>query len=171
MLELFMEASWSPYLAGAGIGILLWCSFLFSNKPLGCSTAFSRTSGMIERLFSPDKIKKSEYYKMFIPEIEWQWMLVFGIIIGAFLSSMLSGTFQLSFIPHSFETTFGNNILLRFLTAIIGGIMMGLGARWSWGCTSGHGISGLAQLSLASLIAVMGFFIAGIATAQILFSL
>ena len=170
MLDLLFESHWSPYLAGAGIGLLLWCSFLFSNKPLGCSTAFSRTSGMIEGLISPAKIKNNEYYKMFVPEIEWQWMMVFGIILGAFISSALSGTFQISFIPQTFQVAFGDNILLRFLMALVGGIMMGLGARWSWGCTSGHGISGMAQLSLASLVAVMGFFIAGIGTAMIIFS-
>jgi len=171
MFELLMEPRWSPYLAGAGIGVLLWCSFLFSNKPLGCSTAFSRTSGMIEQLINPKKVKKSEYYQMVIPEIEWQWMMVLGIILGAFFSSFLSGTFQLSVIPQTFGAAFGDNLLLRFLTAIVGGIMMGLGARWASGCTSGHGISGLSQLSLASLVAASGFFIAGIATAMLLFSI
>ncbi len=170
MLNLLFETGWSPYLAGAGIGILLWCSFLFSNKPLGCSTAFSRTSGMIESIFCPDKVKDKEYYKMFVPEIEWQWMMVFGIILGACISSVLSGSFQISFIPQTFQAAFGDNILLRFLMALVGGIMMGLGARWSWGCTSGHGISGMSQLSLASLVAVMGFFVAGIGTAMILYS-
>jgi len=42
---------WSPYVVGAGIGILSWLTFLVSDKPIGCSTAFARTSGMIERLF------------------------------------------------------------------------------------------------------------------------
>ncbi len=171
MLELLLEPRWSPYLAGAGIGLLLWCSFLFSNKPLGCSTAFSRTFGMIESAFNPEKVKNLDYYTIFPPVIEWQWMMVVGIIIGSFLSSYISGTFQIIFIPHTFYTFFGDNLLFRFLTALIGGILMGLGARWAWGCTSGHGISGLAQLSLASMVSVIGFFIAGIVTAILLYSL
>lgn len=170
MLDLLFETHWSPYIAGAGIGILLWCSFLFSDRPLGCSTAFSKTSGMIESLICPDKVKNKEYYKMFNPEIDWQWMMVLGIILGSFFSSVLSGTFHISFVPSAFQAAFGDNIFLRFITALTGGVLMGLGARWSWGCTSGHGISGISQLSLASLIAVMGFFVAGIVTAMLLFS-
>jgi uncharacterized protein len=42
---------WTPYIAGVGIGVLSWVAFLLSNKPLGCSTAYTRTSGMIERIF------------------------------------------------------------------------------------------------------------------------
>ena len=42
---------WSPYVVGAGIGILSWFTFLVSDKPIGCSTAFARKSGMIEGLF------------------------------------------------------------------------------------------------------------------------
>ena len=46
----------SPYIVGIGIGILSWFSFLFSNKAIGCSTAFARTSGMIEKVFDIDLI-------------------------------------------------------------------------------------------------------------------
>ena len=171
MIDLLMEPRWSPYLAGAGIGILLWCAFLFSGKPIGCGTAFSRTAGMIESVFRADRVKENEYYKIVPPVIEWQWMLVLGIIIGSCISSVLGGTFQVTLVPDLFMTTFGDNPLLRILVALIGGIFMGLGARWAWGCTSGHGISGLAQLSLASVVAVAGFFGAGIVTAIILFAL
>lgn len=171
MIELLMEPRWSPYIAGAGIGILLWFSFLFSNKPLGCSTAFSRISGMIESILSGEKVRNKEYFKLFPPEVDWQVMLIVGIVCGSFISSFISGTFHFSFIPDTFELNISDNILIRFIFALTGGILMGLGARWSRGCTSGHGISGLSQLSLASLVAVMGFFIAGIFTATIIFSL
>jgi len=43
-----------------------------------------------------------------------------------------------------------------------GGILIGFGTRWAGGCTSGHAISGLSNLQLPSLIAVIGFFIGGI---------
>ncbi|MDD5736170.1 MAG: YeeE/YedE thiosulfate transporter family protein [Methanothrix soehngenii] len=48
---------------------------------------------------------------------------------------------------------------------------MGLGARWADGCTSGHGISGTLQLSLVSWIAVVCFFVSGIAVAALIFGL
>lgn len=52
----------------------------------------------------------------------------------------------------------GNLIIL-----IVGGLLIGFGTRWAGGCTSGHAISGLANLQLPSLVAVIGFFIGGLA--------
>lgn len=170
-MEILTATTWSPYLAGAGIGVLVWFAFLFSGRPIGCSSAFSRTTGMIHCFFCGNKTRESEYYKLVPPSIDWQWMLVCGIIIGAFISSILSGSFYISIVPPTFADAFGDNPVLRIITALIGGIFMGLGARWAWGCTSGHGISGLSQLSLASLAAVACFFAGGIGSAMLLYAL
>ncbi len=169
-MNLMYEPLWSPYLAGAGIGILLWCAFFLSGRPIGCSSAFSRTAGLIHAKISGSEIIHSAYYSRLPPRIEWQTMLVFGIVIGSWISSVLSGTFHINLVPPVFETTFGNNPGLRILTALSGGILMGIGARWAWGCTSGHGISGISQLSLASCAAVMSFFLGGIGTAMLLYA-
>jgi len=96
-------------------------------------------------------------------------MFVLGIIIGAFLSTILSGTFQISWIPPAFVGAFGNDPLIRVVTAIIGGILVGLGARWCWGCPSSHGISGIPQLSLASFVAVACMFAVGIGAGLLIF--
>ncbi|MFA6622310.1 MAG: YeeE/YedE thiosulfate transporter family protein, partial [Candidatus Caldatribacteriota bacterium] len=64
---------------------------------------------------------------------------------------------------------FGVSFLPRFFTALIGGIVLGIGARWAGGCTSGHGISGTMQLAVSSWIAVILFFIGGIITAQFMY--
>ena len=45
---------------------------------------------------------------------------------------------------------------------VLGGFLIGFGSRYSGGCTSGHAISGLANLQLPSLVAVIGFFIGGL---------
>ena len=55
--------------------------------------------------------------------------------------------------------------VLRLLAAFVGGLLMAFGARLAGGCTSGHGISGTLQLSVGSWIAVICFFIGGIAVA------
>lgn len=60
---------------------------------------------------------------------------------------------------------FGVSSLLSFkslIIIVIGGFMIGFGTRWAGGCTSGHAISGLSNLQLPSLIAVIGFFIGGL---------
>jgi hypothetical protein len=52
--------------------------------------------------------------------------------------------------------------LTTILYLVIGGLLIGFGTRWAGGCTSGHAISGLSNLQLPSLIAVVGFFIGGL---------
>jgi uncharacterized membrane protein YedE/YeeE len=54
---------------------------------------------------------------------------------------------------------------------IIGGILVGFGTRYAGGCTSGHAITGLSNLQLPSLIAVIGFFIGGLIMSWLLLPL
>jgi uncharacterized membrane protein YedE/YeeE len=168
MTWLQMEC-WSPYLVGVGIGVLSWISFLLSNKPLGCSTAYARTGGMLEILLRGEKATGRLYFRKFLPTIDWEWMLVAGVVLGATLSARLSGTFHMDWVPALWEETFGARAWPRWLTALAGGAIMGFGARWAGGCTSGHGISGTLQLALSSWLATLSFFIGGVATAMFIF--
>ncbi len=168
-MYLFSSELWSPYVVGAGIGVLLWLGFLLSNKAIGCSTAYARTSGMAEKFVRGDKVKEKPYYKKFIPEIDWEWMLVLGIVVGALISSLLSGSFRIEMVPQVWEDTFGTSLILRYVGALIGGILLGFGARMAGGCTSGHGISGTSQLSVGSWLAFLFFFIGGIVTAVLIY--
>ncbi len=160
---------WSPYAVGIGIGVLSWFTFLLSDQALACSTAFTRTAGMIERVLRGKKVNEKPYYIKFAPEIDWGWMLVVGIAIGAFLSAWLSGSFQLQWVPSLWQNAFGAAAVPRVLTAFLGGILMGVGSRWAGGCTSGHGISGTLQLAVSSWLAAICFFIGGILTALFIF--
>lgn len=160
---------WTPYLAGAGIGCLSWAAFLLSNRPLGCSTAYARTSGMIERLFRGRRTEEKPYYQKFPPVVDWEWMLVAGVFVGAFASAVATGGFALTWVPSLFGDAFGYDMGLRLAVAFVGGILMGLGSRWAGGCTSGHGISGTLQLAISGWIAVIVFFLAGIASAFLLY--
>lgn len=170
-MEILTELRWSPYAAGIGIGILSWFSFLILRKPLSCSTTFSRTSGMIEKIFRGSKVEKKPYYQKVKIAIDWQWMLITGIVAGSLLSSLLSGDFSFTWIPSLWQTAFGNTPVLRVLDALAGGILMGFGARWAGGCTSGHGISGTMQLAVSGWISAICFFAGGIFTANIIYSL
>lgn len=169
MMNPLASELWSPYIVGAGIGVLVWLGFLLSNKALGCSTAYARSSGMIEKSVRGKKVEEKPYYKEFLPEIDWEWMLVLGVVIGAFISSILSGSFEIETVPSVWRDTFGSSVLLRSVGALIGGILLGFGARMAGGCTSGHGISGTAQLSLGSWLAFIFFFIGGILTALVFY--
>jgi uncharacterized membrane protein YedE/YeeE len=125
---------------------------------------------MIEKLFRGKKVEGKLYYREVKPEIDWQWMFVLGIIGGALVSSLLSGDFGWQWIPGKWEMAFGNNMWLRFFAALSGGILLGFGARWAGGCTSGHGISGTMQLAVSSWVSAICFFIGGIAMAHLIFN-
>lgn len=170
MMEFLTETRWSPYAVGIGIGILSWLSFLISRKPIACSTTFAKTSGMIEKLFRGKKVDLKPYYQKEKLVVDWQWMLVVGIVIGSLISALLSGDFYWQWVPSIWASAFGSNALLRVIVALIGGIFLGFGARWSDGCTSGHGISGTLQLTVSSWISAICFFIGGILMAHIIFS-
>lgn len=165
------QETWSPYVAGAGIGVLLWFTFLFSDRAIGCSTSFARFSGMLEQLIKGKKAPSRTYYQKVKPVLHWDSMLIIGIVMGAFASAMLSGTFSWTWIPGLWQSAFGTTVVWRLLAAFAGGVVMGFGSRWAGGCTSGHGISGGAQLAISSWLAIVCFFAGGIITAMALYGL
>jgi uncharacterized protein len=61
--------------------------------------------------------------------------------------------------------------LKGFLILAIGGLMVGFGARYAGGCTSGHAISGISDLQVPSMIAVVGFFIGGLVMTHLILPL
>jgi len=168
-MEWFLAERWSPYAVGIGIGILSWITFLLSDRFIGCSTAFARSTGMIERLFRGRKVLERPYFQQFAPEVDWEWMLVIGVVIGSFLSANLSGVFQGQWVPPKWAAVFGPFIATRWLAALIGGVLIGFGARFAGGCTSGHGISGSLQLAISSWLTTIFFFIGGVATAMLIY--
>ncbi|MEE4194072.1 MAG: YeeE/YedE thiosulfate transporter family protein [Anaerolineae bacterium] len=169
MMDWLTQVRWSPYIVGAGIGVLSWFTLLISKKPIGCSTTFARAAGLIEKLFLGKKVDLKPYYEQLKLKIDWQFMLVVGIVFGSLLSAILSKDFQLEWVPDVWAATFGTNRLFRIGAALVGGILLGFGSRWAGGCTSGHGISGTMQLSVGSWISAVSFFIGGIAMAYFLF--
>jgi len=168
-MDFITAQTWSPYVVGFIIGLLNCIAIVVSDKFIGCSTAFSRSSGMLEKLIRGNTASEKPYYKKFAPEIDWEWMLVAGVAVGAFMSAWLSGSLHAVWVPDLWAKTFGGNISLRFAAAFIGGILVAFGARWAGGCTSGHGISGTMQLAASSWVAALCFFAGGIATAMILY--
>jgi uncharacterized protein len=131
-MDWLKRESWSPYVGGAIIGILSWIAFL-TVAPLGASTSYVRTSGMIEQLFASDHVKSLPYYIKDAPIIDWQWMFVIGVLIGAFISARLSGTLYKRFVPVMWEERFSNNRMKRWIFAFVGGVILMFGARMADG--------------------------------------
>jgi uncharacterized protein len=162
-------AAWSPYLVGALIGVLSMATFYFSDKPLGVSTSYARLAGLIGNLFSKGHTESLKFYQDKKPRIEWEVMLMFGVILGAFIAAFTGGELTGAWVPALWEQRFGSSAGLRLAVAFVGGGVMAYGARLAGGCTSGHGISGALQLSVSSWIALACFFIAAVATSMLLY--
>lgn len=163
--------AWSPYLVGALLGILSWLTFYFSDKPLGASSFYATLAGMIGKLFAKKHTESLAYYKSNPPVPDWEFALVIATVGGAFIAAFSGGEITNQWLPPMWEARFGEGTLgLRAVVALFGGILMAFGARLAGGCTSGHGISGTLQLNVGSWIAVICFFVGGIAVAMPLYA-
>ncbi|MDP3385916.1 MAG: YeeE/YedE thiosulfate transporter family protein [Eubacteriales bacterium] len=170
-MRVFSMVQWSPYVVGILIGALNLVAMLLSDKVLGASTSYAKASGMVRNILDKEYVKKNEFYLQNAINIDWGFMLVVGIIIGAFISAGLSNDFNLVLVPPMWANEISNSFFVRFIIAVFGGIVLGIGSRWAGGCTSGHGISGTSQLSILSWVASIFFFIGGIITAFLIYGL
>lgn len=161
--------SWSPYVVGAGIGVLSWFAFLTAGNALGITTAFESTVAIAEQQLLPQLAASNPFFEKKTPKIDWGWMLVVGVFVGSYLSSKFSGDRNSETVPPLWAARFGSSNVKRFAASFLGGLLMMLGARLAGGCTSGHGISGSLQLAVSSWLFVAIAFPAGIATSAILF--
>jgi uncharacterized membrane protein YedE/YeeE len=171
----FITQTWSWWFSGTMIAAIMFFLLYF-----GQSFGFSAN---LRTICSAAGLgKKTKFF-----DFDWKtqiWNLVFllGAIIGGFiakqfLSSDLPVEISQATIndlsklgiaaPVSLQPAelFGLDAILSikgFLVLAVGGLMVGFGSRYAGGCTSGHAISGLSDLQLPSLIAVVGFFIGGL---------
>jgi hypothetical protein len=120
---------WNPYLAGALSGLVVIFSVALANKYLGASTTFVRTAGMLEKLLAPERVSRLEYFLKEIPQIDWQWMFVAGILLGSWLAAKTGGDFRWQALPAMWEGRFGPSRLKRALAAFSGGAVAMFGAR------------------------------------------
>ena len=127
------DKGWSPYLAGALAGIVMILSAWIAGKYFGASTTFVRSAGMIEKIFNAERVEKMDYFIKEVPKIEWQWMFVFGIFMGALISSTTSRSFKWKAVPDMWEDRFGPGKMKRALVAFIGGMVAIFGARLAGG--------------------------------------
>lgn len=160
---------WNPYVAGVLAGLVLIGSVWVTGKFFGTSTTFVRTVGMIEKSFLSERVARMDYFKKEKPIVDWQWMFVIGIFFGASIAAKVSGTYRLQTVPDMWQSRFGPSIVRRACVAFAGGVIAMIGARLADGCPSGHGLSGGAQLSVGSLIALICFFTGGIIMTRILY--
>ena len=148
MKELF--GFWNWYIAGPLIGLMVPLLYIVTNKALGVSSNFQHLCAAI----LPNS--KIEYFKYNWKEYTWSLVFAAGILAGGFVATFLLSTSPPQLLPAIYFDWPG------VLRLFIGGILVGFGARYAGGCTSGHGITGLAGLHFSSLVAVISFLLGGI---------
>ncbi len=169
------EGGWSPYLAGALAGLLAIASAVATTKLmgktsfLGTSTTFVRAAGMLENTFAPEHVKANQYFAKEKPKVEWQFMLVIGIFAGAMASSLADKSFKVESVPPTWARRFGPGVGRRAVFAFLGGVVAMFGVRLADGCPSGHGLSGMMQLSVSGFVALCMFFGMGIVVARLVY--
>lgn len=120
---------WNPYLAGALAGLVSIGSVWFAGKYFGASTTFVKTAGLVEQLFSPERVAQMEYFVKNTPGVDWQSMFLVGIFAGALIASLTDGSFRLQGLPALWEERFGPSIGKRGIIAFLGGTVAMFGAR------------------------------------------
>ena len=146
-MQFIFPTGWQHYLLGGlciGLGTaLLFCA---TGRLAGMSSVFTSSWSFISSrpYFVQPRWRASR---------TWRLQLAFGLVLGAALWWVWLG-------PSAPLTTAISDWRL-----LLGGVLAGFGARMSGGCTSGHGICGMASLKLPSLLAVLTFMGTGIATA------
>ena len=169
------DGGWSPYMAGALAGILAIASAFATTKLLGktsylgASTTFVRAAGLLEKAAAAEHVAANEYFTKEKIRVDWQFMLVAGIFLGALISSATDKSFKLESVPPTWKSRFGASIIKRAVWAFGVGVIAMIGVRMADGCPSGHGLSGMMQLSVSGYAALILFFVSGVITACLVY--
>ncbi|PKH68476.1 YeeE/YedE family protein [Flavobacterium sp. ALD4] len=177
--------TWPWYVSGFLIGMIM-LSLTYFGKAFGMSSnlrSLCSMAGLGKRVAFFDFDWKAQ---------RWNLVVVVGAMMGGFIAvQFMSDPSNVAINPKTIaqlaqlgidapngklmpDALFGPDIftsLKGVLLLLIGGILIGFGTRYAGGCTSGHAISGLSNLQIPSLKAVIGFFIGGLIMSYFLFPL
>ena len=181
----FILAPWPWYVSGPLISLTLLLLLMLGKK-------FGMSSNLRTICAIGGAGKSISFFNFDWKSQRWNLIVAFGVLIGGYIAANFLTTSDAVLLnPNTvsdlqnlgFESAgksylptelFGNAVfsdIKGLAILVIGGVFVGFGARYAGGCTSGHAISGLSNLQLPSLIAVIGFFIGGLVMVHVLFPL
>ena len=147
----FIMQPWPWWFSGILVGLTVPLLYFLTGQGFGISTSLQQMGAMC----SPGS--KLSYFKDFDKRKGmWTVMFAIGIVIGGFIATKFLSAEPVEFLPASFASLGG---AIRLL---VGGILIGFGTRYAGGCTSGHAITGIANLNWPSLVATIFFFVGGL---------
>ena len=136
-----------PYLAGAGLGLVLLAAFVLVGRGLGASGAFASTAAGAVAAVAPERAAASPLFSHYLegqgPWLEWLTFELAGVMLGACLSAALAGRLHFA-VERSPTLARGSRLAFAFG----GGMVMAAGAAFARGCTSGQALTGGALLSV-----------------------
>lgn len=182
-----LSRPWPWYVAGPLIGLMVPLLLLGGARAFGISSSHRQICAAI----LPGRLEFLRDYDW--RSGAWRLVLVAGVLVGGFaaafvlpppepyivgvaeatradLAALGIRDFQ-GLVPGDVFSFAGLRTSTGFVLIVVGGFLLGFGARYAGGCTSGHGITGLAAFQLASLFAVAGFFVGGLLATHLLFPL
>jgi uncharacterized membrane protein YedE/YeeE len=154
---------WSPYAAGALLGLTLLATLYIAGRGLGASSAVTIVTAESAYTVFPEFISKLQYFAQYVnviaPLINWNIFLMLGLLLGSLSGSLATGNFKIQF-----DKKEGMSVKTRVIAALSGGMLIGFAARLARGCTSGVALSGGAELAVGGWIFVIAMFAAGFLT-------
>ena len=180
-----LYATWPWYISGFLIGLIMLCLNYFGK-------VFGMSSNLRTLCTIAGADKFADFFKFDWKSQIWSLMVVLGAMLGGFVAvHFLHDSSNVTLNPDTVaqlstlnidapngkiapEALFGNQVFQSpklILILLLGGMLIGFGSRYAGGCTSGHAISGLSNLQLPSLKAVIGFFVGGLIMAHLILPL
>lgn len=152
-----------PYLAGAGLGLVLLASFVLTGRGLGASGAFATSAANLVYAIAPARAATNAYFARYLDGDVWLLLELAGVVIGGFVSALLAGRLRA-------EVERGPRLARapRLALAFGGGSLMGAGAVLARGCTSGLALTGGALLAAGSWLFILAAFAAAYLIAPLL---
>ncbi len=149
----------NPYLAGFLLGLVLLATIYITGRGLGASGAAKNAMVSIVKSAAPEHYQSTKFFQEYDqshplgPLRSWLVFEVLGVILGAFLSGLISNRLALRL-----EKGPGVRNRIRVVAAVFGGMLFGFGSQLGRGCTSGAALSGMAVMSLGGILTMMAIF-------------
>jgi uncharacterized membrane protein YedE/YeeE len=160
----------TPYLVGAGIGVLSWIVFVVVANPIGITTAGAQIAGGVAALaVGQEAVAANPYWARNPLRLDYGTLFLAGTFLGALAAALTHRQFRIETVPAVWRERFGASVPLRFAAAFIGGAIAMYGARLANGCTSGNGISQGLQLAVVGWTFLAAMFASGLLTAWLMF--
>ena len=154
LYQILFVQTWAWWAGGLGLGLTAVALAWIAGKKLGVSGCLAEACSLG---LGKNKEKSSS----------WPLWFLVGLPLGGLLAN--AGHWNWTWLYGQMDALSLGNVYFKGIFLFIGGALVGFGARWAGGCTSGHSILGIARDNKMSILATVAFLVAGIVTAHFLY--